>query len=197
MLLARRAVFTVAAAGVIAPPGMPAAASSLCSDSPQRIVDSAGFLDDAQRSRLDRILLKLEEDTGFALRVLSRSRTRRGDDDDDESWYTLKPTAILRCGFGLSGSGQNAMLIVADRGIAGALDAGSSFLTFPFVGDQANFALPDVFWKRLQREYGRKAFIDSRGEAASVIVACEQIITCLRSEEQFCTDVPPASASFF
>ena len=89
-----------------------------------------------------------------------------------------------------------AAVLIADRGPPGALEAGSSFLTFD-VGTGVNFVLPDIFWQRLQREYGKQRFVEARGEAASIIVACELILTCLRSEEGYCTTVPPASSSAF
>ena len=68
------------------------------------------------------------------------------------------------------------------------------------IGERARFALPDIFWTRLQREYAKAAFVESRGEAASIVTTCEFILSCLRNEavnEDVCTDVPPASSSFF
>lgn len=163
----------------------------------RRVLDTAGYLDVESYDRLDRILAKLESDTGFSIKVLTRSRRSTAfSDESEDSWTNAQASKILRCGFNASPT-PSTILIVADRGIAGALEAGSSFLTFPYVGDTVLFSLPGVFWSRLQREYGRKAFVEKRGEAASIVVSCEQVITCLRSEEQSCTTVPPASASFF
>jgi hypothetical protein len=195
----RSALMVVPAISVMSPCMTPAAPIPEClaaSDAQRRVVDTAGYLDDESYSRLDRILGKLESDTGFSVRVLTRSRRAASVVDEEENWTRSQPSNILRCGFN-SAPTSSTILIVADRGIAGALDAGSSFITFPYIGDTVQFALPGVYWSRLQREYGRKNFVEKRGEAASIIVSCEQVITCLRSEEQSCTTVPPASTSFF
>ena len=172
-----------------------AVAETECQTEGRRVADTANYLNVQERERLERILAKLEADTGYTLRVLSRSR--QGISSEEEVDWTRQPAkSILSCGFGIKPTPQT-ILVVADRGIQGALEAGSSFITYPYIGDGVMFSLPGVFWGRLQREYGRKAFVEKRGEAASIVTSCEIIITCLRNEEQFCTDVPPASASFF
>lgn len=135
-------------------------------------------------ARLERILTKLEVDTGARVRVVTRSRA-----PDSNS----VPLAELRRWWGLGG---RSAIVVADRGLAGALEAGSSFLRFE-VGDELQFQLPGIFWSRLQREYGKLRYVEARGEDGSIVAACEVIISCLRSEEQFCTDVPAAAASYF
>ena len=141
------------------------------------VQDAANFLSSSERARLERIIGKLEADTGFELRVLSRARNGFASDEDEEvPWTRRPPSQILQCGFSKT-PGVKTILIVADRGIAGALDAGSSFITFPYIGDAATLALPGVFFGRLQREYGRKAYVSSRGEAASIVATCEVIIT--------------------
>ena len=195
----RSALIALPAISVMNPRMSPAAPIPECLGGhvQRRVVDTAGYLDGESYSRLDRILAKLESDTGFSVRVLTRSRRASSVSDEEDNWTrSSKPSDILRCGFNTLPT-SSTILIVADRGIAGALDAGSSFITFPFIGDAVQFALPGVYWSRLQREYGRKSFVEKRGEAASIIVSCEQVITCLRSEEQSCTTVPPASISFF
>ena len=65
---------------------------------------------------------------------------------------------------------------------------GGSFLRYE-VGDNVRMQMPDAFWGRLQREYGRIRYVQSRGEAAAVVTSCELIITCLRD-----TEVPLALA---
>ena len=40
------------------------------------VLDLQNFLTDAERSRLERILLKLQDDTGFKLRVVTQSQSR-------------------------------------------------------------------------------------------------------------------------
>ena len=131
------------------------------------------------------VLQKGEEQTGVHIRVLTRSRS------SDESTYD--PRAIKSW---LGPDAGNNLLVLADRGIPGALESGSAYLTFS-VGQNIQLALPDVFFARLKQEYGRRSFVEARGEAASIIVACELILTCLRSEEGYCTTVPPASSSAF
>ena len=59
---------------------------------------------------------------------------------------------------------------------------GGSFLRYE-VGDNVRMQMPDAFWGRLQREYGRIRYVQSRGEAAAVVTSCELIITCLRDTE--------------
>jgi hypothetical protein len=176
----------------------PTLANPVSGSQSRRVVDPAGFLPLQDYERLERILEKLELDTGYAVRVLSRSRRMLSDGAGD---YTdarqVSPVLTLRSTFNVTAAQQQqAILIVADRGIPGALEAGSSFLSFPYVGESARLALPDVFWGRLQREYGRRAFVAVRGEAASIVVTCELILSCLRNEE-FCTAVPSAGSSFF
>ena len=111
----------------------------------RRVLDTAGYLDVESYDRLDRILAKLESDTGFSIKVLTRSRRSTAfSDESEDSWTNAQASKILRCGFNASPT-PSTILIVADRGIAGALEAGSSFLTFPYVGDTVLFSLPGVF----------------------------------------------------
>ena len=133
---------------------------------------------------------RLEETSGFSVRVLTRDRR-------SAEWTRESTISVLACKLGVArGQLASSVIIVADRGIEGALEAGSSFLTFPVVGDNVQLYLPPVFWARLQREYGRRAFVENRGEAASIVTACELVITCLNSEDG-CIAVPPATASYF
>ena len=161
------------------------------------VLDAASFLNSGDTARLDRILRQLQADTGYKLRVLSRSRLT-------DEWTQDRNS--VRCALGVagrdgSGLDADAVIVIADRGLKGALAAGSSFLSYD-IGERARFALPDIFWTRLQREYAKAAFVESRGEAASIVTTCEVILSCLRNDvnvlnEDVCTDVPPASSSFF
>ena len=150
------------------------------------VLDALGVLDAPQLARLNRILLTLQRDMGYRLRVVTQDRASaacvRG---------ALDAWRVGRHG----GVAADAVVLVAERGIAGSLESGGSFLK-PIVGDDILLALPPVFWARLRREYGGGAYVRAKGEAASVVTACELIISCLRNEA-FCVDVPPASASFF
>ena len=149
------------------------------------VADTAEFLPEKERTRLVRILRTGEQQTGVKLRVLTRSRA-----SDD---WTYDPRAI-RCRLGLEAARGNQILMVADRGIPGALEAGSAFLSFQ-VGQNVLLNLPEFYFGRLVQEYGRRSFVEARGEAASIVNAVELILTCLRSEEGFCTSVPPASSA--
>ena len=151
------------------------------------VQDRQGYLEPAAEQRLERILAKLEADTGYKLRVLTQSKSTAPE---------LGPLLQeWRIGQGGKLRDPNAVLMVADRGLKGKLEAGGSFLRYE-VGDNVRMQMPDAFWGRLQREYGRIRYVESRGEAAAVVTSCELIITCLRDEEG-CTDVPDASSSFF
>ena len=172
-------------------PSLPARATddAACASAavqPALVADTASYLSASDLTRLERILAKGQNQTGVQLRVLTRSRASK------EWTYDL---SAVRCRLGITSPSQS-LLIVGDRGIQGALDAGSAFLTFPLVGNGVKLALPDVFFARLKQEYGRKSFVDLHGEAASLVTAVELILTCLRSEEGFCTTVPPASTYF-
>ena len=146
------------------------------------VLDTANYLPADDLARLERILKKGQEQTGISIRVLTRSRA-------SEEW-TYDANSI-RCKLGIDAANRDSSIILtADRGISGALEAGSSFLSFQ-IGRSLQVPLPDVFFARLVQEYGRRKFVEARGEAASIVTAVEIILTCLRSEEGFCTSVPP------
>jgi len=163
----------------------PAATPDL--ETPGPVLDLQGFLDAPGQGRLTRILGKLEEDTGFVLRVVTQDRSNA-----PELNSLLARWRIDRRGGGIA---PNAIVVVADRGLQGSLESGGSLLKF-LVGDDVMLALPPVFWGRLRREYGMKEFVLTRGEAAAIITSCEIVITCLRNED-FCTEVPSSKASYF
>lgn len=154
---------------------------------PGAVLDLQGYLPPSELERLERILAKLESDTGWRVRVLTQGREAPELGPLLQAWRLGDGGGRLR--------DPNAVLVVADRGLRGKLEAGGTFLRFE-VGDNVRLRMPDAWWGRLRREYGMQKFVGSRGEAASVVTSCELIISCLRSEE-FCIDVPEASASFF
>lgn len=63
------------------------------------------------------------------------------------------------------------------------------------VGDGVKLNLPNAFWTRLQGKYGTTFYVRDNGIDLAITNAIEAIATCLRSEEQFCTNVPDASPS--
>ena len=200
MQLSRRAAFHAAllcASTTSVPPLF--AADSIAPDTPAPLAadapidtgedvvrDLAHYLPADEKERLIRILRKGEQQTGVRLRVLSRSRA-------SPEW-AFEPREV-RSRLGIDApSRPDSLLLIADRGLEGALEAGSAFLSFE-VGDNLGAALPPVFFGRLRQEYGRQKFISARGEAASIVTACELILSCLRSEDGFCTSVPPPCLS--
>ena len=192
-LQSRRAAMRILAGFPCTAAAAAAAADVLCGEEDagaRPVLDTKRVPASAELERLERILRAVEADTGFRVRVLTRER--------NSAEWTRSRTAT-RCALGVASAGgqmdPRAVVLIADRGIPGALENGSSYLTFD-IGDAVRFVLPDVFWARLQREYGKRTFVEARGEAASVIVSCELVISCLRNEE-YCTGVPPAASSFF
>ena len=173
-------------------PRRPAGAAPSTCAGQNVVLDEQKYLSGSEFERLDRVLRRLEVETGYKVRVLSRSR-------GTEEW--TRDRGAIRCALGVSiGStlDADAVIVVADRGLQGALQAGSSFLTYD-IGERVQFALPPIFWTRLQREYGKAAYVDARGEAAAIVATCELILSCLRADinGDVCTDVPPARSSFF
>ena len=63
------------------------------------------------------------------------------------------------------------------------------------VGDGIKFALPNVFWTRLSGKYGNTFFVRENGMDLAVTNAIEAIVTCLRSEDGFCTAPPEIGVS--
>lgn len=58
------------------------------------------------------------------------------------------------------------------------------------VGEGVKFALPNVFWTRLTGKYGTTFFVKENGIDIAITNAIEAIVSCLRSEDQFCVNVP-------
>ena len=170
-----RATFARALSHVL----LPAAAVAFAADAPaepQRVLDLESYLRDAQRERLERILRTLETDTGYKLRVATQSRA------------TAPGLKSLRAQWAAD---DRTVIVIADAGIPGSLEAGNPFLRFD-VGDEASFVMPPIFFSRLTREFGKAPFVsDASKYGASIVASCEIILTCLRQEE-FCVDVPAA-----
>lgn len=156
---------------------------------PPTVADPNGVLSPVEATRLDRILRALEAETGYRVRVATVAYA---------SETTMPSSSDLARALGVMQGNvldPNAVLMVASRGIPGKLENGGSYLRYE-VGDNVKLLLPGVYWGRLQREYGKMRYVETRGEAAAIVTSCELIITCLRNED-FCTDVPSAESSFF
>ena len=88
------------------------------------------------------------------------------------------------------------------------------------VGEGVKFALPNVFWTRLTSKYGTVSslciyphiflyvlsklrffftnqtfYVRENGIDLSITNAIEAIVTCLRSEDQYCVNVPDEGVS--
>ena len=149
--------------------------------------DNAGYFgaDPSSFARLQRILGGLQRDTGY--RVYYQTLPSGANKDGPLG------LAALRAKWSVD---DDTVVLTADRGIPGRLQAGGSLIRVDFLGDNVALKLPEMFWARLRREYGSFSFVDARGEATAIVRSAEVIITCLRNEE-YCTTVERADASYF
>jgi uncharacterized membrane protein YgcG len=137
------------------------------------------FLTKGQEKRLDNLLSKLEKDTGWRVRVLCQA-------------YPRTPGLAIRDYWDLGKEGQKddkyVVLVVDQFGGKG------NVLNFN-VGEGVKFALPNVFWTRLTGKYGTTFFVKENGIDLAITNAVEAIVSCLRSDEQFCVNVPEEGSS--
>lgn len=52
-----------------------------------------------------------------------------------------------------------------------------------------------VFWTRLSSKYGTTFYVRDNGVDLAVTNAIDAIVTCLRSEDGYCVDVPDVAPS--
>ncbi|CAM9270758.1 unnamed protein product [Heterosigma akashiwo] len=137
------------------------------------VIDTVKMLTKGQVGRLDKLLAKLEKDTGYKLRVLCQS-------------YPNTPGLAIRDFWGVD---EKTVVLVADEGTFGrnAARGPANLLNFN-VGSGLDLALPARFWVRLQSEYGNKFFVEDVGKDQAVLTAVEAIAYCLR--QGYCVDVP-------
>jgi TPM domain len=144
------------------------------------VIQTEKFLTSGQVKRMDSMLSALERDSGYRVRVLCQS-------------YPNTPGLAIREYWDLGYEGQKddkyVVLVVDQFGGKG------NVLNFN-VGDGLKFALPNIFWNRLQAKYGTTFYVRDNGIDMAIMNAVESIVTCLRSEEQYCINVPDASPSF-
>lgn len=143
------------------------------------VIQVEKFLTSGQAKRMDSMLANLEKDTGFRLRVLCQS-------------YPQTPGLAIRDYWSLGKEGQKddkyIVLVVDQFGGKG------NVLNFN-VGEGVKFALPNVFWTRLSGKYGTTFFVRENGIDLAIVNAVEAIVQCLRSEDQFCVNVPDMGVS--
>ena len=137
------------------------------------------FLTSGQEKRMDTMLANLEKDTGFRVRVLCQA-------------YPNTPGLAVRDYWSVGKEDQKddkyIILVVDEFGGKG------NVLNFN-VGDGVKFALPNLFWTRLQGKYGSTFFVKENGIDLAIVNAIEAIVTCLRSEDGFCVNVPDSGLS--
>lgn len=143
------------------------------------VIQVEKFLTKGQEKRLNGLLTKLEADTGWRVRVLCQA-------------YPTTPGLAIRDYWDLAKEGAKddkfVVLVVDEFGGKG------NVLNFN-VGDGVKFALPNVFWTRLSSKYGTTFFVKENGIDLAITNAVEAIVTCLRSEEQYCVKVPEEGVS--
>lgn len=143
------------------------------------VIQTEKFLTTGQAKRLNDLLVALERDTGFRVRVLCQS-------------YPNTPGLAIRDYWDLGKEGQKddkyVVLVVDQFGGKG------NSLNFN-VGEGVKLNLPNVFWTRLQGKFGTTFYVKENGIDLAIINAIESIASCLRSEDQFCVNVPDAAPS--
>lgn len=180
----RSAIYSLAglAASPLLLPVLPASArlegvnkpELLPSEPGKNVIQVTKFLTKGQEKRLDDLLGKLEADTGFRVKVLCQA-------------YPSTPGLAIRDYWDLGKEDQKddkyIVLVVDEFGGKG------NVLNFN-VGDGMKFALPNIFWTRLSSKYGTTFFVKENGIDLSITNSIDAIVTCLRSEDQFCVNVP-------
>lgn len=151
----------------------------LPSEAGVNVIQTEKFLTSGQAKRLDKLLAALERDTGFRVRVLCQN-------------YPNTPGLAIRDYWSLGKEDQKddkyVVLVVDQFGGKG------NVLNFN-VGDGVKLALPNVFWTRLQAKFGNTFYVRDNGIDLAITNAIDAIVSCLRSEDQFCTAVPDESPS--
>lgn len=143
------------------------------------VIQVEKFLTKGQEKRLNDLLTKLELDTGWRVRVLCQA-------------YPTTPGLAIRDYWDLAKEGAKddkyVVLVVDEFGGKG------NVLNFN-VGEGVKFALPNIFWTRLASKYGTTFFVRENGIDLAITNAIEAVVTCLRSEDQFCVNVPDQGVS--
>lgn len=145
----------------------------------RNVIQTEKFLTSGQVKRMDELLSALERDTGFRLRVLCQA-------------YPNTPGLAIRDYWDIGKEGQKDdkyIILVVDQ-----FGGRGNVLNFN-VGDGVKFALPNVFWTRLSSKYGTTFYVRDNGIDLAITNAVESIVTCLRSEDQYCVNVPDEAPS--
>merc|ERR1712127_15902 len=149
----------------------------LPSEPGKNVIQVEKFLTPGQAKRMDEKLGKLEATTGFRVRVLCQT-------------YPQTPGLAVRDYWDLgkedSKDDKFVVLVVDQFGGKG------NILNFN-VGEGVKFALPNVFWTRLQGKFGSVFFVKENGIDSAIESSIDAIYTCLRSEDAFCVNIPDAA----
>jgi uncharacterized membrane protein YgcG len=138
------------------------------------VIQTEKFLTTGQARRMNDLLTRLENDTGFRVRVLCQA-------------YPNTPGLAIRDYWDLGKEGQKddkyIVLVVDQFGGRG------NVLNFN-VGEGIKLNLPNTFWTRLQGKYGSTFYVRDNGIDLAITNAIESIVSCLRSSEQLCLSPP-------
>ncbi|MGD1902565.1 MAG: TPM domain-containing protein [Geitlerinemataceae cyanobacterium] len=127
----------------------------LLPDFETEIVDLADILTSSQEELLTSRLERVEEETGFKLRVLTQFDRTPG-------------RAVIKY-WGLD---DKSVLLVADQ-------RGGNLLAFS-VGDELYELMPRTFWIELQTRFGNQFFVRDNGEDQSIFKALGSVEGCIR-----------------
>lgn len=137
------------------------------------IIDLQKFLTKGEVKNVQKLTEKLEQATGFKLRVLTQQ-------------YPDTPGLAIKDYWKVD---EKSVVMVVDKGSGYSKRKGTLVNILNFnVGDAVKFNLPDTFWTRVQSTFGNAFFVKENGEDIAILRAIDTIDYCLRSE--FCTDVP-------
>ncbi|QNI94407.1 repair family protein [Synechococcus sp. A15-127] len=127
------------------------------------VIDLAKVFSEPQRTQLERNLERIEEETGWKLRVLTQ--------------YERTPGLAIRDFWGLD---ESSLLLVADP-------RGGNLLNFN-VGDAFFALMPRTYWVELQTRFGNQYYVKDNGEDGAVLDALNAVEICL--ERGGCQVVP-------
>ena len=135
----------------------------LLPDHPTPVIDLARAFSDIQRASLEESLNRVEDTTGWKLRVLTQ--------------YERTPGLAVREFWGLD---ERSLLLVADP-------RGGNLLNFN-VGDAFFALMPRTYWVELQTRFGNQYYVKDHGEDGSILDALNAVEICL--ERGGCHVVP-------
>jgi len=145
----------------------------------QNVIQVEKFLTSGQQKNIQKLTTSLEKDTGFRLRVLCQAYPRTPGLAITDYWDV-----------GKEGAKDDKFIVMVVDEFGGKGNA----LNFN-VGDGLKLNLPSIFWTRLQSKYGTIFYIKENGIDLAITSAVEAIVQCLRTEEQFCVNVPDMGVS--